>query len=262
MNCPVCRAIETSPFMDYRGCHLVRCDYCRLVFMDPPPGASAVKASYADPYQGASTGYFKKAKIKIRNSRICINRIIRLFGLNPSGLHFLDVGCTGGFMTEAARERGFIATGIDPDGPGIAYARRHYPGNVFRQGFLEDLDFPPQSFDLVSCSEVIEHCRDVNLFMSRLAAVMKPGGILYLTTPDIEHWRRPRDITRWDAFCPPSHCLYFNKENLAQLLSRHGLAVERRRIALKPGIRLFARRVDGAFENTARAAGADSFTTY
>jgi 2-polyprenyl-3-methyl-5-hydroxy-6-metoxy-1,4-benzoquinol methylase len=246
MACPACCGVEIRPFMDYRGCRLARCDACRLVFMDPPPPATVLGELYADPYDGATAGYFKKVEKKMRRSRIRVKKIIGALGRDPKGLGFLDIGCSGGFVAEAARERGFVATGIDPDGAAISYARGHYPANTFHHGFLETIDLPAESFDAVYCSEVIEHSSDVNRFVARLAAVMKPGALVYLTTPDIEHWRRPRDITHWDAFCPPSHCLYFNPENLTRLLARYGLAVTRRSVAFKPGIKLMARRVDGA----------------
>ena len=97
-------------------------------------------------------------------------------------------------------------------------------------------------FDIVYCSEVIEHCPDVNRFMASIVALMAPGGMLFLTTPDISHWRRPRDIAEWDAFVPPEHCLYFNPSNLALLLTKHDLHIVRRRLALKPGIKVLARR--------------------
>ena len=72
---------------------------------------------------------------------------------------------------------------------------------------------------------------------------MAPGAVLYLTTPDISHWRRPRDLRAWVAFKPPMHCLYVSPGNLTLLLERHGLEVFKRRFAFKPGIKLFARKV-------------------
>ena len=71
---------------------------------------------------------------------------------------------------------------------------------------------------------------------------MRPGALLYLTTPDIGHWRRPRDIRRWDGFSPPAHCLYFTVRSLARLLARHPLETVHRRFAWKPGIKILARR--------------------
>ena len=159
-----------------------------------------------------------------------------------SGGSFLDVGCGGGFVTQAAHECGFAAYGIDIDPLSVAYAQERYPSGTYSTSSLEAFDPGPVRFDLVHCSEVIGHAPDTNGFVASLAALMAPGAVLYLTTPDITHWRRPRDLRAWDGFQPPNHCLYFSPMNLTLLLARHGLEVFKRRLALKPGIRLFARK--------------------
>ena len=111
-----------------------------------------------------------------------------------------------------------------------------------RPRYHRELRSGTERFAAVYCSEVIEHAPDANRFVAAIAALMAPGAVLYLTTPDIRHWRRPKDIVRWDAFAPPSHCIYFSPRNLTRLLHQHGLAVFRRRLAFKPGIKLLARK--------------------
>lgn len=157
---------------------------------------------------------------------------------------FLDAGCNGGFMVEAARLAGFEAAGVEPDPASVAWAREHFPANRYFVATLEQFAErnSGETFDALYCSEVIEHAPDANRFAAALAAVLKPGGALYLTTPDIGHWRRPRELHRWDAYKPPEHCLYFTPASLALLLRRHGLTVVARAWAWKPGIKVIARR--------------------
>ncbi len=236
MVCQICGAQESAPFAEKNGCQLRRCQVCEFVFMDPLPGAAVIDELYDDAYGGAETGYFAKLEKKLKRARRQLRWLRRLV---PSG-RFLDAGCNGGFVAEAARQAGFKASGVDPDPVSIAYAREHYPGIEFHQGSLED--FASQPFDLVYCSEVIEHAPDVNRFAAALAALLRPGAVLYLTTPDISHWRRPRNVLDWDAFCPPAHCVYFSPRNLATLLARHELDIVKRRWNPKPGIKLIARR--------------------
>ncbi|MGR8921334.1 MAG: class I SAM-dependent methyltransferase, partial [Gammaproteobacteria bacterium] len=68
-----------------------------------------------------------------------------------------------------------------------------------------------------------------------------PHGVIDLGTPDIGHWRVPRPLERWSELKPSEHLYYFDRHTLARLLGRHGLAVERVRLALKPGLKLTAR---------------------
>jgi SAM-dependent methyltransferase len=236
--CQVCGAAERRHFIHHQGMDLYECVRCGLVYLDPMPSAAESQALYQDAYQGATTGYFAKATVKMRRSRGRIRQLRRRLAPD-AGRRFLDVGCNGGFMVEAAREAGFEAWGLDLDPVSIAYAREHYPRNSFFHGVLEAFE-PGVAFDAVYCSEVIEHVPDARGFVAALAAVMTPGAVLYLTTPDMGHWRRPKDLTTWDAFCPPAHCLYFNQSNLTQLLDNHGLQVLARRFAWKPGLKLFA----------------------
>jgi SAM-dependent methyltransferase len=237
MACQICRAEDAAPFAEKGGCKLFRCGVCGFVFMDPLPDAVTVGELYDDAYGGAESGYFAKVDKKLKRAR----RQLRWLGrLVPSG-RFLDAGCNGGFVAEAARQAGYEASGVDPDPVSIAYAREHYPGIDFHQGTVEDYT-AIAPFDLVYCSEVIEHAPDVNRFVAALAALMHPGAILYMTTPDISHWRRPRNVLDWDAFCPPAHCVYFSPGNLATLLARHGIEIVKRRWNAKPGIKLIARK--------------------
>ena len=53
----------------------------------------------------------------------------------PSGT-FLDIGSNGGFMVEAAREKGFLATGVEIDSVSVEYAQEHYPENSYFTGNL------------------------------------------------------------------------------------------------------------------------------
>jgi 2-polyprenyl-3-methyl-5-hydroxy-6-metoxy-1,4-benzoquinol methylase len=221
---------------------LYQCVACALVWLDPMPDAEGVKGMYDDAYAGATAGYFSKVPQKLARSRGRVRAVVRLLSGAASGKSFLDIGANGGFMAEAAREAGFDAVGIEPDPASVAYARANYPRITVVQGLLEDADLGGRQFDVAYCSEVIEHSTDCNRFAARLASVLRPGGLLYLTTPDIGHWRRPKDLARWDGFAPPAHCLYFTPRNLAMLLERHGFEVVRRRFAWKPGIKIIARR--------------------
>ncbi|MGB8274950.1 MAG: class I SAM-dependent methyltransferase [Alphaproteobacteria bacterium] len=237
--CAVCGSSEREVFWQGRGMTLLECRGCRLVAPDPPPSDETVAALYHDTGQGATTGYFAKVDKKMRRSRLRVKKIRRYV---PGG-RFLDVGCNGGFMVEAAREAGFEAWGVEIDPVAVAYAREHYPENRYFLGRVEDFAATAPRFDAVYCSEVIEHVPDSNAFVAAVAKVMREGAVLYITTPDIGHWRVPRRIEDWDAFCPPSHCVFFRPANLVRLLANHGLRVFHKSIAFKPGIKFLARRV-------------------
>ncbi len=237
--CQVCSSSSRTHVISHEGMEIFRCGDCGLVFVSPMPEPSEIAAHYTGGYTSATRGYFAKVDKKMRRARGRVWQLRRYI----SGGTFLDVGCNGGFVTQAARECGFAAYGLDIDPVLVAYAREHYPDNTFFVSSLEAFDPGPLRFDAVYCSEVIEHVSDANRFVAALSAVMRMGAFLYLTTPDISHWRRPRDLRAWDGFKPPRHCLYFTPANLTLLLERHRIKVVKRRLALKPGIKLFAHKL-------------------
>ncbi len=204
----------------------------------------ALAALYANPDSGGTRAYFRKEASKLRRARGRVRHLRRAMAGGSRGRLFLDVGCSGGFMTQAALEAGFTPWGIDPDGDAVAHAEAHYPGPTYRVGGLTEFAAEAeQRFDAVYCSEVLEHVADGNAFIAAIAGLMVPDGVLYLTTPDIGHWRRPRKLTDWDVFTPPHHCLFFSQGNLRRLLSRHGLEIYHRQWAFKPGLKVLARKI-------------------
>lgn len=238
LSCQVCGGKDIVVYHGDDKATLYQCRACAFVFLHPIPDAAALAALYAT--QGIGARYFPKAGRKLARAR---GRIRQLQRLVPHG-RFLDAGCNGGFMVEAARLAGFAAVGVEPDEPSVAWAREHFPANTYFVATLEQFAdaHPNEQFDALYTSEVIEHTPDCNRFAASLARLVRPGGALYLTTPDITHWRRPRDLHRWDAYKPPEHCLYFGPRNLTMLLARHGFTVAHRAWAWKPGIKIIARR--------------------
>ena len=241
--CPVCDGGEHGAAHVHDGMTLYPCAACGTLYLWPPPSAETIRKLYTDAYDGATAGYFSKVESKMRRSR---RRIARLSRFARAGGRFLDIGCNGGFVVEAARERGFDAWGVDIDPVSIRYAEERYPKNRFRPGPVEAFEPDAPRFDLVYCSEVIEHVPAARSFAAATARLLAPGGVLFVTTPDLGHWRRPSDLARWDAFSPPGHCVFFRASGLRLLMEREGLRFERRSLAFKPGLKMLFRRPSGA----------------
>jgi len=236
-RCPVCDGAPQAFAMAANGHDLYRCGGCETLYVHGLPSSLDLAATYEDSYDGATSGYFAKVDKKMRRAR---GRIRALRRHVPGG-RFLDIGCNGGFVVEVAREAGFDAWGVEVDSVSLAYARQHYPANGYHHGIIEDFR-PDRGFDLIYSSEVIEHVADPRVFITSVFRLLNPGGVLYVTTPDISHWRRPRDLGRWDGFNPPVHCVYFNPASLRLLLENAGLRVLRKLPAFKPGIKMIAQK--------------------
>lgn len=102
------------------------------------------------------------------------------------GLHLLDIGCGGGLVCEPLARLGGRITGIDPAPENIGAARRHAaPQGLdidYRSQRAEDLVAAGEHFDAVLCLEVVEHVPDPGRFIALIAQLVRPGGVLILST--------------------------------------------------------------------------------
>ena len=104
-----------------------------------------------------------------------------------AGLRVLDVGCGGGILCEALAQRGAEVTGIDMGEAPLAVARLHgLEGKLaidYRKITAEALaEQQPESFDIVTCLEMLEHVPDPGLVIEACARLVKPRGHVYFST--------------------------------------------------------------------------------
>lgn len=105
-----------------------------------------------------------------------------------AGLRALDIGCGAGLVTEPLARMGAQTTGLDAAAENVAAAKIHAAATglaiAYRSGAVEDLAAEGAQFDLVTCLEVVEHVADRAVFFASLAALLAPGGLLIVSTPN------------------------------------------------------------------------------
>ena len=99
----------------------------------------------------------------------------------PAGARVLDAPCGSGALTAALALQGYSATGADLDSDAAPLL-----GPSFTKANLDAaLPWPNEHFDAVFCTEGIEHLENHFSFLREIRRILKPGGILVLTTPNI-----------------------------------------------------------------------------
>jgi len=106
---------------------------------------------------------------------------------NPlDGLSLLDIGCGGGLLSEPMTRLGARVTGVDASARNIAVASLHAERQGlavdYRQGTAEALADSVAQFDVVMALEIVEHVSDVDLFLRSCGQMVKPGGLMFLST--------------------------------------------------------------------------------
>ncbi|MEO1468176.1 MAG: bifunctional 2-polyprenyl-6-hydroxyphenol methylase/3-demethylubiquinol 3-O-methyltransferase UbiG [Pseudomonadota bacterium] len=102
------------------------------------------------------------------------------------GRDVLDLGCGGGFLSEALATRGAHVTGIDPAARAVESARTHAEAGGldirYDVGVGEALPYPDASFDIVVSVDVLEHVESVPKVLAETARVLRPGGLFCYDT--------------------------------------------------------------------------------
>ena len=152
------------------------------------------------------------------------------------GLRLLDIGCGGGLIAEPMRRMGAEVVGVDASEKNIKTAQLHAQQSGltidYRATTAEALVAQGEAFDIVLALEVVEHVADPAAFIASCAALVKPGGLLVMTTLNrtaksyamaiigAEYVLRimPRGTHQWKKFIRPSE--------MARAMERAGLSIQ------------------------------------
>jgi tetratricopeptide (TPR) repeat protein/SAM-dependent methyltransferase len=227
--CPVCGSrtftpmmvINCLPFNHYHPSihpvrRWVRCAGCGHGFANPRPGPGALRQAYQDPPPDYLTawGYERLA--------LAADVVHALWQRRPGG-DWLDVGVGSGAMAGLALDYGYRVCGIDVH---PAYAEHvHRLGVNFLLGDVSAYDFGVRRFDVITLGDVLEHLPDPAAAMSRLGAVLKPQGLVWVSTPNHEGvWTRARR-EKDPMWMEGEHLHMFSRASLTRMLGDRALSV-------------------------------------
>ncbi len=220
---PHCTICETpSPFLLKKdGYDLYQCPTCGLAFVHPQPKEDFLKDkvySYESGYQSNKRGNFTDKPKDIKTKRI----FEILDDLEQEG-NLLDVGCSSGEFMHYAELQGFSAYGVELNRRTAEVAQEHGL-NVFN-GFLQDAKYENEFFDVIFLGDVIEHVTSPHDLLKECTRVLKRGGIIVISTPNLDcFWSKMTfQLYRlfkipWSSVTPPYHLFQFSVGNLYRLM--------------------------------------------
>lgn len=194
---------------------IVKCRTCGLVYTNPRWTPSDLLAEYT---QTEDVDYTEEDASRSINAYLSLNTI-RHFA--KSG-HLLDVGCSMGYFLNAARIH-FKPYGVEPSAWAADFAQKNLQLDVFK-GTLPEARLPPDHFDVVCLSDVIEHLPDPLATLREVHRITRPGGFLYLVTPDVGSLTAKLMGSHWWGL-RPAHIYYFSEPTLTALLDKAGFDV-------------------------------------
>jgi SAM-dependent methyltransferase len=223
-----------------------RCTECDCAYLDPRPSPDTISLAYENYYTHNEVGGGHSAKRNVKFFtvlafyRISLNSVIlasieripflrdasrriahRFRHLPPKGGgRLLDIGCGSGDFLTLAELLGYDAIGIDFDRDAVSVGRNlgrdthhsHFPG----------CGLPVMSFDYITFDNVLEHLHDPRPALREALALLKPGGRLWLSQPNLNAIGLQEFGIYWRGLEPPRHLTLWDVPSLTSLLKEVG----------------------------------------
>ena len=155
----------------------------------------------------------------------------KLLALVGSEKRVLDVGCSSGYLARPLAARGCTVVGLELDPDAAEEARAVCEEVLVGDVETMELPFGLGSFDVVLCGDLIEHLRDPETFLRRVLPLLREGGRLVLTTPNVANWAMRLGLLagRWRyterGILDRTHTHLFTRGTLVETLERAGYRV-------------------------------------
>ncbi|MCZ6644525.1 MAG: class I SAM-dependent methyltransferase [Gammaproteobacteria bacterium] len=133
----------------------------------------------------------------------------------------LEIGCSTGAFIAKAQELGWTATGVEPVVSSAKHGIEEF-GLDIRIGTLEEAKLPDNSFDVAYSNAVLEHLPDPLAVMREAFRVLRPGGVLFADTVNVESYTWRNLGTDWKLVDPRMHLCLFTPATLTALCERAG----------------------------------------
>jgi len=225
--CEVCGGTASDLLYEVDGFPVVRCRSCRLVFVGRAPSPDELVALYDesywdDPEAAGYTGYEAAEARKRHHFRTLLDALETYV---PRG-SLLEIGSAYGYFLDEAQRRGWGVRGIEPSPPAAQQARERF-GIEVHPGPITAAALDPDSLDAIVMWDVIEHLPDPRRTLECAHHGLRPGGVLALSTGDVESLSARLHGRDWSLLTPPWHQFYFSRRTMKRLLCDIGFNVER-----------------------------------
>jgi uncharacterized protein (UPF0276 family)/2-polyprenyl-3-methyl-5-hydroxy-6-metoxy-1,4-benzoquinol methylase len=219
-TCPLCGHTDTNELFVKKGFHHVRCQNCRLIYVNPVLTDDAARKLYEQEsswVQVLDSGPQKEMDQKkfsygldIVSPYLCQRRI-------------LDIGTGTGLFLEVARDKGFDPVGLELNRATVDRLREN--GFEIIDKPMENSDLPENDFDLVTLWEVLEHIMEPGQLLAHITSVLKPGGMLLVLVPNADSLVTRILHGQSGTFGGHSHVNHFNSATLTRLLNSAGFEI-------------------------------------
>jgi hypothetical protein len=195
---------------------IVKCGNCGFVFTSPrfvPSEYDEIYSSIPKPHEGLVE--FDAAKAA-RFERLA--SIVRQHSQRGA---FIDFGCGDGAFLQRMDDPAGKGFEIGPPGHRAAGRSEIITGDWAT--FAESSDAPSHALEFITAFDVLEHLPRIGQDVGIIRSMLKPGGLLFVTVPNVESWAARLMGERWNMLLL-EHLWYFSPTTLTAFLSKHRFA--------------------------------------
>ena len=194
---------------------IVRCNGCGLIYQNPQPDPTCLLEAYEEV---EDTRYEDEREGRLHTFR----RALQELEAHVAAGRLLDIGAHIGVAVEVARERGWDAMGVEPSRWATAVGNAR--GLPIVNGTIENLPQTLPLFDAVTIWDVIEHLPDPLGELRRIRPLMRPDGVIAISTMDVQAPVARLLGRNWPWYMQ-MHLYYFSQQTLSQLVEKAGYEV-------------------------------------
>ncbi len=213
-KCLMCGSNKLNPLKGYESKYLVRCGSCDFIFTTQIPQQDAIDKYY---------GTYPYAEYNIpltQATHQSFEKLLKLFDGFRKTNKILDVGCGRGDFLVVAKSKGWEVYGTELSGDSVKICSQK--GIKVLQGVLNPDQFDKHDFDVIFFSEVIEHITTPVQEVKKFYELLRPGGLLYITTPNFNSLLRYYYKVDYNVIMYPEHLCYFTPKTMNAMLKENG----------------------------------------
>ena len=213
---------------------LYRCDACHTVFVSERLPEHVTAKLYEC---SQHDGYMLEQGNRRRNFRRLVKVIAQYLGSSEKK-SLLDIGASAGVFLDTVREAfpHWDLSGVEPSTDAVKKCEDIFHIKL-QQGVFEETEIEHEKYDVITMLDLIEHVHNPSRVIEAAYRCLKPGGLMLITTPNIQSWTARFFRRRWWSF-RLMHTLYFSPLSIRQMLAKEGFRV----VKMRGLIRLFSLR--------------------
>lgn len=203
-----------------------QCADCSLRFTQDVPDEDSIGRYYQSndyiSHSNTSKGLLNGLYQKVRRHTLTQKAALIIRHTKERG-RMLDVGAGIGAFLSVMKEKGWNATGIEPDEGARKKAKELFDLSLEEPSILFDL--PPRQFDAITLWHVLEHVHQLHDYVEQLKNLLSQNGKLFVAVPNYTSTDAAAYRNYWAAYDVPRHLYHFTPNSIFVLMERHGLKI-------------------------------------